>query len=101
MGWGTVKGDSVGAYGRAGAQWLTCGYLYRGNAIPALQAPYVFAALIAGIIFAIPVDSQPTVSPRELLDSSFRFSTFAEALDGELYVVDYSGGTLHRIVAAP
>jgi glucose/arabinose dehydrogenase len=93
--------DPVAEYGLAGAQSITGGYVYRGNAIPALQAHYVFADFIAGIIFAIPVDSQPTVSPRELLDSSFRFSTFAEALDGELYVVDYSGGTLHRIVAAP
>lgn len=93
--------DPVAEYGLPGAQSITGGYVYRGNAIPDLAAYYVFADFIAGIVFAIPADSQPTVTPEELLDSGLRFSTFAEALDGELYLVDYAGGTLHRIVAAP
>src|SRR5690606_18812794 len=35
----------------------------------------------------------------ELLDTELQISSFAEGLNGELYVVDL-GGTLHRLVAA-
>ena len=93
--------DPIAEYALTGAQSVTGGFVYRGTGIPALQGHYVFADFIAGIVFSVPGDSQPTVTPDELLDTGMRVSTFAEDLDGELYLVDYADGTLQRIVAAP
>ena len=36
----------------------------------------------------------------ELLDTSLSIASFAQGNDGELYVIDIAGGTLHKIVAA-
>ncbi|HEX5786587.1 MAG TPA: PQQ-dependent sugar dehydrogenase [Woeseiaceae bacterium] len=97
----TASVDPIAEYSLGGAQSVTGGFVYRGNAISGLDGYYVFADFIAGIVFAVAADAEPTVVPDELLDTDMRFSTFAEDLDGELLLVDYAGGTLHRIVAGP
>jgi glucose/arabinose dehydrogenase len=93
--------EPVTQYGRSLGGSVTGGYVYRGSAFPELAGWYVFADFASGRIFAVPADSQPTVEPEVLLDTTLSISTFAEGVDGELYVVDYSGGTIHQIVAAP
>lgn len=93
--------EPVTEYGRSLGGSVTGGYVYRGSAFPALAGWYVFADFSSGRIFAVPADSQPTVEPEELLDTALSISTFAEGVDGELYVIDYGSGTVHQIVAAP
>lgn len=91
----------VAEYGRTLGQSITGGYVYRGTAIPDLVGTYVFGDFGSGRIFGIAADSQPTVTPDELLESGFAISTFATDVDGELYVVDYGSGTIHAIIPAP
>jgi len=93
--------EPVTEYGRSLGGSVTGGFVYRGSAFPDLAGWYVFADFSSGRIFAVPADSQPTVEPEVLLDTALSISTFAEGVDGELYVVDYSSGTIHQIVAAP
>jgi hypothetical protein len=69
--------------------------------MPGLQGHYLFADFSTGVLFTIPADEQPPLEPVIMLDTDMRFSTFAEDPAGELYIVDYNDGTLHRIVAAP
>lgn len=92
--------DPVTEYGRSVGASITGGYVYRGAAIPDLAGFYVFGDFISGTLLGVTADSQPTVAPDELLDTGMNISTFAEDIDGELYVVDYGSGTIHRIVAA-
>ncbi len=40
-------------------------------------------------------------SARLLLDAPFPIATFGEDESGEIYVADYSGGMIHRIVDQP
>lgn len=94
--------DPVTEYDRNLGQSVTGGYVYRGSAIPDLAGQYVFGDFVQGRIFAVSADSQPTVvPPDQLLDTSLSISTFAEDVSGELYVIDYGGGTVHQIVDAP
>ena len=72
-------------------QSITGGYVYRGQAIPALYGYYVFADFVSGRIFAIEATSAMGTEPEELLDTSLGIASFAEGNDGELYILDFDG----------
>jgi glucose/arabinose dehydrogenase/mono/diheme cytochrome c family protein len=90
--------DPIAEYGRSVGQSVTGGYVYRGAAIPALVGRYVFADFATGRLWHIARDTAPTLQVTSGLDTGLNVSSFAEAIDGEIYVVHYSG-TLHRLIA--
>jgi glucose/arabinose dehydrogenase len=89
-------------YGRDAGRTITGGFVYRGTAIPALAGRYVFGDFISGRLWHEPRDVAPTrvVQAADGVDTGLAIVSFAEAVDGELYVLDYGGG-LYRIVEAP
>src|SRR5690606_25497002 len=93
--------DPVAEYDRAQGRSITGGYVYRGNAIPALQGRYVFGDFISGNVWHIAPTAGSTqqVTAATALASGRAISSFAEGNDGELYVVDYGGG-LYRLGAS-
>ena len=93
--------EPVTEYGRSLGASVTGGYVYRGSAIADLVGWYVFGDFVSGRIFAVPEDSTPTVAPEVLLDTSNSIVAFAEDINGELFFVDYSLGTVHRVEDAP
>lgn len=81
-----------------GPQWGTSisgGYVYRGEAVPALAGRYVFADFTSGRIWTSSAADDWQITP--LLETGFNISTFGEDAAGELYVADYSGGLIYRI----
>ncbi|MBW7916447.1 MAG: PQQ-dependent sugar dehydrogenase [Trueperaceae bacterium] len=81
-----------------GPQWgssISGGYVYRGEAVPALAGRYVFADFSSGRIWSADPAAGWDVTP--LLQTGFNVSTFGEGVDGELYVADYSGGLIYRV----
>lgn len=92
--------DPITEYSHSLGQSITGGYVYRGSAIPELQGSYVYADFVQGRLWAVPATSQQGTAGEQLLDTALRISSFAEDLDGELYLVDYDGG-VHQIVDAP
>jgi len=93
--------DPITEYGRDLGNAITGGFVYRGAAIGDLAGWYVFADFVTGRIFAVLANSEPTVAPTVLEDTDLQISTFAQDSDGEIYVVNYSGGTIHQLVAVP
>ncbi len=91
--------DPVHQYGRALGFSVTGGYVYRGSAIPSLVGHYVFADFGSGRIWRL-VPSGGGFTAEELLDTSLSIASFGQGNDGELYVVDITGGGLHKIVPA-
>jgi glucose/arabinose dehydrogenase len=89
----------VAQYGRSVGRSTTGGYVYRGSAIPALVGRYVFGDFASGMIFNIAESTPPTLTITGGFASGRSISSFGEGNDGELYVVDYAGGQLHRIVS--
>jgi glucose/arabinose dehydrogenase len=74
---------------------VTGGYVYRGRAIPELEASYVFGDFCSGEIFGL---ARGRMSM--LLDTDLLIASFGEDEAGELLVVDRRAGAVHRIVTA-
>jgi len=88
-------------YGHALGRSVSGGFVYRGTDIPDLVGWYVFGDFISGRFFAFDATSMAGVTPDELLDSSLSIVSFAEDINGELYVLDFGVGTIHRLESAP
>ena len=70
---------------------ITGGYVYRGEALPALQGYYVYGDYMNGFVWFIWRDEAGDWQNAEFMDSSFVISSFGEDEAGELYLVDYKG----------
>ncbi len=88
--------EPVAEYGHGQGISITGGYVYRGNAVPALAGRYVFGDFSSGRIWQIARDTTPTLAVTSGLDSGLSISSFAQDAAGEIYVVNF-GGTLHRL----
>jgi uncharacterized repeat protein (TIGR03806 family) len=89
--------DPVAEYDHTLGISVTGGYVYRGTQSTNLAGRYLFGDFGSGRIWAwIPESAPQPREPTELLDSGLNISSFGQANDGELYVVNY-GGTLHHI----
>lgn len=75
---------------------VTGGYVYRGDAVPALRGVYVFGDFCSGTLWGLRRRGGEW-RMAELIRTGLRISSFGEDEDGELYVVDY-GGAVHRLV---
>jgi glucose/arabinose dehydrogenase len=89
--------DPVAEYDHGVGRSITGGYVYRGSRTPALVGSYLFGDFISGRLFRL----DPGGSPEELLETGLAIASFGEANDGEIYLVDYGNGGLHRLIAAP
>lgn len=105
-GWSIVEGtncykpgdgcDSSGTvlpvweYDHSKGQSITGGYVYRGNAVPALRGAYVFADFMSGRMWALWNDG---TSPRvvELPDTDLSISSFGLDAHDELYLTAFDG----------
>jgi glucose/arabinose dehydrogenase len=79
---------------------VTGGYVYRGTAVPTLASRYVFGDFCSGSIWTISRTAVAPAAKSLLFDTSMLISGFGEDQAGELYVLDFSAGTLYRFDAA-
>jgi glucose/arabinose dehydrogenase len=79
------------------------GYVYHGTEIPGLVGRYVFADYSTGLIWHIPTDTAPTrmVTVADAWSSTLHPASFAEDVDGELFLVDVKTSQLYKLVQAP
>lgn len=93
--------DPITEYSHALGNSVTGGYVYRGMAIAELVGTYVFGDFGSGRIFGVAATSAKGVVAEDLLDTTHNISSFAEDLDGELYLLDYGNGFIFQIIEAP
>lgn len=79
---------------------VTGGYVYRGQAYPALQGIYLFGDYCSGTIWGMAQAADGTWQVAELLRSGLSITSFGEDEAGEVYVVAMNGG-IYRIVGNP
>jgi hypothetical protein len=77
---------------------ITGGYVYRGAVIIDLIGQYIYADYITGEIWALEYDgiNPPTNTP--LVDAPFRISSFGTDENNNLFLFDYNGGRVYRLM---
>jgi putative heme-binding domain-containing protein len=79
------------------ADSVTGGYVYRGRKFPELVGAYVFGDWETRRLWAARFEGDRTREMPEIARPSVRIVAFGEDKDGELYFLDYDGGTVHTI----
>ncbi|MDQ3233446.1 MAG: PQQ-dependent sugar dehydrogenase [Pseudobdellovibrionaceae bacterium] len=92
--------DPVFTYGRTEGASITGGFVYRGKNIPSLHGLYIFGDFVSGNIWSLNFDENGKAGSRLLLSSGFNVSSFAQDRQGELFVLDYTGGGIYRLIAS-
>jgi glucose/arabinose dehydrogenase len=79
---------------------ITGGFVYRGQAIPALRGHYLYADYCQGWVRSFRYANGQAADKRSYaLENVGNISSFGEDSRGELYVISHRG-TVHRIVSA-
>ena len=80
---------------------ITAGYVYRGS-IPELFGKFVFGDFVSGKVWTYHVDGPDTIITDHTASLGFPqqpfIVSFGRDRTGELYIVDYVGGKLYKIV---
>jgi glucose/arabinose dehydrogenase len=83
----------IAEYTHAQGVSITGGYVYRGEAIPALQGVYLYADWGSGTIFWLAQNEAGEWQYDVFIpNSGHNISSFGTDEQNELYIVDYSGG---------
>jgi putative heme-binding domain-containing protein len=77
---------------------ITGGFVYRGMKLKGFEGWYIYGDWETRRVFANPVKGATLGDRTELARTSVRIVGFAEQPDGELLMVDYEGGGIHRLV---
>jgi uncharacterized repeat protein (TIGR03806 family) len=77
---------------------VTGGFVYRGWRLKELLGEYIYGDFDTGRIWALTPEVGGTYTGRELARTTFRIVSWGEDAAGELYLVDFVGGGLHRLV---
>jgi putative heme-binding domain-containing protein len=76
---------------------VTGGYVYRGKKFPELRGAYLFGDWETRRLWAARFEGDRTREMPEITRPSVRIVAFGEDRDGELYFLDYDGGTVHTL----
>ena len=89
--------DPILDYGRNLGRSVTGGYVYRGNRIPGLQGTYFYADYQSGRLWRFRQNQAGNAAPEVVANTGMSIASFAEGMDGEVYVINRADGTFHRI----
>jgi uncharacterized repeat protein (TIGR03806 family) len=76
---------------------ITGGFVYRGKKFPELVGSYIFGDWETRRIWAAKLEDDSVKPYVDILDPTVRIICFAEDNLGELLLLDYSAGTIHRM----
>ncbi len=82
----------IAEYDHSNGCSITGGYVYRGEAIPALQGVYIFGDWCSGKMWASYRDDSGAWQTIPFGESQRQITAFGQGDDGELYLVAYDGG---------
>lgn len=80
---------------------ITGGFVYRGKRLPELAGRYLYADYDTGRVWAFRYAHGKVTDHRELADTVLRLVEWGEDQDGEVFLVDFTGGRLYQLQPAP
>ncbi|HEV3024669.1 MAG TPA: PQQ-dependent sugar dehydrogenase [Pirellulales bacterium] len=91
----------VAEHHHAAFRSLTGGYVYRGHRLQELRGAYVYGDYDTGRVWALRYDGRQVTWQQELVDTPLRIVDFGEDRQGEIYLLDFMGGTIYELEPAP
>ncbi|GAA4403767.1 PQQ-dependent sugar dehydrogenase [Nibrella viscosa] len=79
---------------------VTGGVVYRGKAYPDLQNKYIYADYASGRVWALTYNGTKATDNQILVNRAGTISAFGEDANGEMYLLDYSGGRVLKLASA-
>jgi len=101
---GTVSCDTAGLIlpitemDHSIGQAVTGGYVYRGEQNSPLLGSYIFGDYISGRVWSLTERGDGSWLRQEILRTEYSISSFGQGEDNELYLVDYNGGEVFKLV---
>ena len=85
---------------------ITGGYVSQSDRLTELKGAYIYGDYDTGKLWSLKLDGNgagggKVTEHRQLADTQIRIVEFAQDGAGEVYLVDFASGELHRIVKAP
>jgi len=82
---------------------ITGGEFYYGKRLPSLVGQYVYGDYETGKLWSFGWDAKAkkVLGQRELVDTSLRVICFSYDTSDDLLLMDYTGGTIHRLAPNP
>ena len=78
---------------------ISGGYVYRGKSASELVGAYLVGDLCTGGVYAVRGSAEQPWSKRlELGFQPIKITSFGEDTEGEVYVADFQGGVIYRVV---
>jgi len=81
----------VWEYDHSQGQFITGGYVYRGERLPALRGRYVYADFVSGRIWSLNAEDPASPDNRLIADSGLGIASFGVDDTGELYLLAFDG----------
>ena len=83
------------------ARSITGGFVYRGHRLSDLGGVYLYGDYVSGKMWGLPADAAPLTAPIEIANTTIQIIAFGEAGDGDLLILDYVNGSIHRLIPNP
>lgn len=80
---------------------ITGGYVYRADRLDDLKGDYIYGGYDTGRVWSLRYENGKVTRHRQLVDTQMRIVSFGQDRQGEVFLVDFVGGGLHRLVPAP
>jgi uncharacterized repeat protein (TIGR03806 family) len=80
---------------------VTGGYVYHGERLKEQVDAYIYGDFDTGRVWALRYDGKKVTWKEELARTHLRLVSFGEDNAGEIYLLDFMGGGIHRLVQAP
>lgn len=88
----------VAEYSHRNGCSVTGGYVYRGEAIPALQGYYLYGDYCSGTVWWLKQNDTGEWEYDVLIDTDMQITSFGQDLSGEVYIVDRRGGVYRLVI---
>lgn len=89
--------DPITDHGRKEAASITGGFVYHGDAVPALKGAYVYGDYVTGIIWSLRYDGEKVTEHVKFDHTVPEIASFGLDKHGELYICSLRGG-LYKLV---
>ena len=93
--------DPIFEYGRDQGQSITGGYVYLGQAMPALKGKYIFGDFVAGRVWAIDLPKNADIAVTQVYvlgQFPLMISTFGRTATGEILLSSFGEGEIYQLV---